>query len=689
MEEWKSRYSDLEERHNETEKLLHSEQSQATVESDVPGEEVSELQATIDQLREEVAKQDAEARGAVAQWMSSYDELKAQYDSLQQSHAHGSGSAEQNEIVELRKKLNEETAAADNAIAQWQASYNGLKEQYDVLQNQWAGVSSSEGEASGLASENEALKKQLEEQATEAEQVVAQWQASFNDLQARYDALEQHSTSSDEKDANISVLQNEIDTLKQRLKDESAEADNAISQWQTSYSELQSQYEALLNSGGEGSGDTAALQAEVESLKAQLKEEADEADRAVEQWQASYEELKKQYDETISDLAERGDDKALRDEIEALKKQIEEESAEAGSAIEQWQAAYNDIKEQFDALKNLNETAASGGWDTNVEELRTEVENLKQQMEEERSDAGKAIAQWQESYKTLNEQFESLSSQAQTQPSSETVDGNAEEIESLRQQLEQEKAEADAVVAQWEMSYNDLQEQYQELVGQSSAEKEEADVAVAQWEASYKDLQAHYKALTAQSSAEGAAEAVGFREEIESLKKQLEEKSAEAESAISEWQASYDALKSQFDGQQGQDRGIEPSDGGSEVTQLKQEVGELKQQLEDSDVDAANAIAQWQDAYNNLQQEFETFKSNAGSPMNDDADIAQLQSELEGLKKQLAEEAAEADNVVSQWETSYNDLREQFESLQAASDVSATDGLDSEVEQLKTQTDAC
>ena len=160
MEEWKTRYGALEERYDETEKLLQSEQSKTASEADVSRDQVSQLQATIDGLREELATQDAEAQATVSQWMSSYDELKAQYTALQQHPGQTSDAEQQKEITELRKKLEEETSAADEAIAQWQASYNGLKEQYDAIQNQAA----AEGGASDLTSENEALKKQIEEQ---------------------------------------------------------------------------------------------------------------------------------------------------------------------------------------------------------------------------------------------------------------------------------------------------------------------------------------------------------------------------------------------------------------------------------------------------------------------------------------------------------------------------------------------
>eukprot|EP00977_Amphora_coffeiformis_P026385 scaffold25842_cov198-Amphora_coffeaeformis.AAC.40 len=651
--------------------------------------------------------------------MASYDELKEQYSALESQIK--SGSAElanqdgeknadaQNEIAALREQVEQERADAEAIIAQWKDSYDGLREQYDALQSLREAVMSSDEKCdiSEVKNEVETLKQQLESERAEADAVVVQWQNSYNDLEKRFGTLQGQQGTGEESDN--AELRSEIETIKKQLENERADADAAVAQWEASFLDLQKQYDTLQNEQAEKDPSEAALDVdemknEIKELKRQLQEESTQAEGAISQWQASYNDLQEQYDALKNEhdtLVYGGKDEAragLASEVENLKKQLAEVSAEAENAIEQWQSSYKDLEERYEALKE--QTNAPLGSNGNGD-LLAQIDALQKQLQEESDEADNIIAQWKASHDALQEENEVLRVQLSPMTDTGPSDNSGElknEIENLRKELQEQRDEADSLIAQWKASYDALREEHEalkagscdttcsipeqntedlrakigELRNELQEEKDQADIIASQWEASYNDLKKQLEA--AQTGSEDVA---GLKAEIEALNIRLHEEAAEAEGVIAQWEESYLALETENGKLRQELQSAASESTGGDIPALQKEIYGLRNEVEDS----CREKEVWENKYLILESEMEIQKveyetlakqfaeaqavtSNGEKDFN--SVIAELESEISTLKEQIDSDNREANATVSHWEESYEILHTENQELLAA-----------------------
>jgi chromosome segregation ATPase len=87
-------------------------------------------------------------------------------------------------VASLEGQLEEHSSDADNAITQWQESYNSLEVRSSELASQFA------QQAEELESMVKSLEDQLEEQSSDADDAISQWQESYAALEVRCSELE-------------------------------------------------------------------------------------------------------------------------------------------------------------------------------------------------------------------------------------------------------------------------------------------------------------------------------------------------------------------------------------------------------------------------------------------------------------------------------------------------------------------
>ena len=464
VSQWMASYDELKEEYCKLESKVKSssidtpnqdreKNSEEAIVSSGEAKGIAKLKNEVEVLKEQLETERADADAVVAQWQASHDELKNRVNTLQ-----GDNDELQHEIEPLKQQLETEKADADAAVAQWESSFLDLQKQYDTLRIEHDNIKTNAAalEVCELQKEVAALKRQLQEDSVQSKNEILTWQASYNRLQEQYDELRSH------KDTAVAIgedkartgLETEVKNLKKQLAEVSAEAENAIEEWQSSYNDLQEQYEALKKQDSlvPNGVENDYLQAEIDALKKQVQDEREDADNIIGQWKTSYDALQKENEALIGQARHitgttSADDTALRNEIESLRKQLQEEKDEANNIIFQWEASFNDLKEQLDVAQNGSDDLAV---------LKADIESLHARLQQESSEAEAAIAQWEEGYIALETENQELRQKLQSS-SSESAGGDMsdleKEISGLRHQLEDSRSEKEV----WENKYRVLE----------------------------------------------------------------------------------------------------------------------------------------------------------------------------------------------------------------------------------------
>ena len=246
------------------------------------------------------------------------------------------------------------------------------------------------------------------EQQDDANKAIAQWQESYSESDTRCRELEEEFLH----DNRVAELEAQIGVLNSQLREQEEDANKAIAQWQESYSETDNRCQELEKSlellqqekntlekaiqdakdeqGGYLEGKVALeervaeLEAQIGVLNSQLREQEEDANKAIAQWQESYSDTDNRCQELEKSL------ELLQQEKNTLEKAIQDAKDEQGGYLEGKAALdetiasmenvldkeLNDIKKE-DTLesKTLEETLAIGGEASNevIVQLREEL----------------------------------------------------------------------------------------------------------------------------------------------------------------------------------------------------------------------------------------------------------------------------------------------------------------------------
>jgi chromosome segregation ATPase len=173
----------------------------------------------------------------------------------------------------LESELEEQSSEADNAISEWHGRSSELEKQLETLTNEKEELLNAERSSSTLAFEELRLEKDRLEQELQGRdealaaaredlnqdaEVVHEWEGKLLEDCTWFFMVRRHGDSiwclplpflvTDQ----VAELESTIQSLESQLEEQSSEADNAISQWQESYttlevrkSELETQLETL------------------------------------------------------------------------------------------------------------------------------------------------------------------------------------------------------------------------------------------------------------------------------------------------------------------------------------------------------------------------------------------------------------------------------------------------------------
>jgi chromosome segregation ATPase len=482
-----------------------------TTQSNEITDNLEELQDTIKTLEAQLVSQCDEATSVVQQWNETYSELQSSHDELEsQLQISLDGKAQlERELAEAREvfeKLQDELQNGQNSrISQLEALTENLKEQlsdqekdFNDAINQWQdSYNEVEMKLSVSVSENESLVLQLEKAEERIQNEVSTKNNEHMELLQRISNLEDQLTHQ-EDEASLIVLQwqESYKNVETKLNELVVENENLVSQLKQLEDDEKRPLEVNQIDGSEGHSERnddqmAELVLQIKNLEEQLADQAQDALDIVHQWQESYhdvesrlsvatqekDELSKQLQEIIEGdhSTESTKLKHRIDELEQVVKQLEEKllshEEEASAVVTQWQQCYNDAIEQHNnALSDLVTTReafelAQKDRDAVVLEMKANADNhakvvaeLKsticslEQHPSEHMEAADRVSKLQENCDKVSSELDSVTSQKKALEI---------EVSNLMQKLEDQKIESHDSTSKWQESFNDVVAKYE------------------------------------------------------------------------------------------------------------------------------------------------------------------------------------------------------------------------------------
>ena len=599
----------------------------------------AELEQALEQTRNQVAVLKQE----VALMQSQRDDLEREdtktIDALvsrgqaAQQAAHAELSAAQESLSEEVAKLRQANQEAQEWMAQAVEHHNALSEQCAALMEENESLKmQSHGPSDEVSASKEV--KELSERLAEAQ---GQLEDKENEMSTLVTKSAKYEAQLREKDGVIAQLTSRLESLQTStsVADDDDDDESSSPSQRTDLASLQAENERLR--AEKEASERRAADAELESE--QMKSELAVLSHEYEDLQEEMESLRGQT--TSTTLPTNVDE--LENKLALAVQEREKMANENQRLSEDWQRKYAELQQELAShqIHSKDEDASL----QKIEQLEATITELQEELVHRNEEAQAVVSQWEESYNDLQEKYQALGDDAALRA----------ELEDLKAQLQKETEDADHAVAQWQAAYTALEEKYQQLSSPTRDENEENDSIASD---SVKKLQA----------------------EILSLQQQLEEESAEAKNVVAQWEASYEELQQELE-QLKSEAPHSPNivENSEIVDELKQQIASLKNQLEEESAQAEAAIDQWQASYNEVCQALQ--EQNKAATEQTDISVSSLQAEIAQLKEQLANDAAEADSAIHQWQESYDALQEELESLkEQASGAEDVERLRSELE---------
>ena len=636
-------------------------------------QQVADLQAQVESLQKQLMEQEKQANEVIQQWQESYTALEAAKGSAEvheekestttpysESESTGSRpeSAQQARIAELEKELQVQEQQANEVISQWQESYTAmeankiaLERQLEQMREDTPTESQKEDETSSavamLESEIEKLKEELKEQEEEANKVISQWQESFMSMETRNKELESELERNREvsdglrteepeepekyKD-QIADLQARVEGLERELADQEAQANAVISQWQESYTAMESN------------------KFELETELAALRQNLSPSDP------------NEETDVNTDRVA------GLENELTGLKLELEEQGKRSSEELDLAKSQISDLEAEIASLRarlaTENSSAdPSSASETSKSELETRIKELENELSKQEADSLEAISKWQESYQTLESELEKMRNIETSTRESGDPDGAGDlevTVKRLEAELADQAQEANDVIARWQESYSALESEKLELASKledlqmhlsksSGALSETAESAINGPEAAVAAEELGTKAddgsVAVEEDDQTSTNQIDLEQENERLKAMVLELSEKAK-GISALQETVKSLLQQLEEQEGQsDKAIQ----------------ELKESLASSEARKSELENDVEDLRQQISQ---TEKLSENSSREYDSRIAEFEAKVNDLKNQIASQENEAEEAIAQWESSYGVIQSQKDELE-------------------------
>jgi len=663
-------------------------------------ERVSELEAEMESLRQQLKSSEQEALNVISQWQERYRSLE-QTLQQQMNQPSSSPSVEQSKIVEgleikvqsLEMQLADQEREANVVITRWQESYTALENNRNDLETELQSLRlGASAPVGGTGSRVEELEKQvrnlgdeLVSQKKEASDVIAQWQESYNALEASKSELEAQLVALQQEEAphdgDSPATPRELSGTVRMLEEQLANAEKATSEWKETCERMETE-----KIGAEKRVQELQQEKEEVVASAHAKTEASEVIG-----------LEDFVDKLESEMeVARGSISNLPKESEEAEEHPEEDQVKAGSGTstsrdpdKQDASEANDsrvkslereLQEQGEAVQRLESelqaTRGSSGesddHDMHTAELEAKVRSLEEQLSQQETEANSVIAQWQQSYTAMESAKTQMESELEMLKQQSTrndglidgeqslvVDEYEAKLTALEKEAEDQEAEANRVIAQWQESYTAMEARKKEL---------ESEIEL---------LKQDMVGIARESEESGADPSLiaDYEAKLDTLQEELLDQETQSNEVSSNWQGKVERLESELEAFRAGTLS-EPSPVVEEdtptVAELQGMVDNLEQQLIDHQMHSNVAVAQWKQRF----EELESMKNIAESELEQLKKVAlqhstaieEYEAKVKALESQMEDQENQANEVIAQWQERLQSLESQADDREPSSD---------------------
>ncbi|GKY97940.1 hypothetical protein MPSEU_000752000 [Mayamaea pseudoterrestris] len=605
VSQWEASYIAMENEKNEFESRLDaiSSAKSLAIQSEDEGEtsamEIADLKSKIAYLEQQHAQEESDAQATVNEWQEAHQDLESRQDVLQTrldtvtvelSLLHEKHATTDAELVEVRAALQValiDKAGLESLISKRNAMLEALEDERNNLLARLSALTLSSG-ATGQENGDDWKKghiqnreEELESELAIATDAVAQWESSYNvveadrsDLEARLAAV----TAADSKLLNVDgILAHEdsaqiVTKLEARAKEledelarETGDAQTAIAEWQEGYN---------------------ALELEKNNLQSRFDDAKAELERVIQSRDGVHSRMDKLLEDVAGTSHANNDGLCLDDlrgrlqELAEKNRQLESELATATDVVSQWEASYTSMEtekaelesrlELYEGMKDKTSQPLDERHEASIAELNariTVLESDKVDLQVKLTDVDDQINHVRVSLSVAEKQNEEL------------VDLTAEKeskikiLESKLSEVNKSLTDKDKIVVQLQTDNDHLQTRLSALIYEIKEATANNDVS-----SEIEDLQRQIKRL-----------------EIEKVA--ISDDLAVAGDVVSQWATSFNDLE-------------------AEKNELKARIHDF-QALKDAaagelENEAETAITQWE----NLCSELETEKSDLQARLN-------------------------------------------------------------------------
>lgn len=642
-------------------------------------ERVTELEALVKDLEEQLVEQEESANAVIEQWQESWTSMDEKNKELQQM-LEASGLNPEHDAMNGQGNKSNEIIALQNELEQMKA----------VLMA--AQGNSNEGSAQTL------LEVQTDLEQTKAALAAAQVK------------LEEDDSVVVKWEARVAGLESAIGDMEVQLREQEENASAVIAKWQDSCNALEEKNAELLSSlESFGPGEPISIEGllalqerlrETESALAKAKDDLKDDDDVVLRWQERVAELEAASKEFATQMGQQEEDakiaitkwqescNALVEQSQKLTEQLEashEKEVLLGSQLQETQ------KELEDAKASLRDDEISlAKWQERVSDLEKTVKDLQAQLRGQAEEAQGAIQQLQANYdaleqhkNTLEEQNSQLSHQLAHSNENETtlkakLDDTQNALEEARQKLKDDQE----ALSKGQERVSELEGQVEDLTAQLHEQEDETKEVIAKWQGGCTALEEEKQVLNqhlqvsnetsetlqtqlqeAQRGLEEADQRIKDDEDVvmkwqgrvaeleatvEDLQAQLSEQEKEAENAISQWQESFSSLEGQK--------------------------SELAQQLAALNDTEASMKTQMEETQKALEEAKDNLLSDEDAVVKWQERVTELDAVVKDLETQLSEQEEEANSAIAVWQENWTALEERnaelVESMEIANEQS-------------------
>jgi tetratricopeptide (TPR) repeat protein len=401
-------------------------------------EKNSEISDQIDELKEDIIEEEEEGQASIEKNAKNYenlnDRLAKEKQTLELENIDKTSEI-YNETTSLKEKLLKEGEEGQASIERNAANYNRLNDRF--AKEKEAIKENNIDKTSKIYNETNDLKERLIQQSEDGQESIEQNVKEYEKLNDRYaEEAEERRILMDDFQGE---LNKDINELKERLIEESADGQLAIEQNIETYKDLNDRFAEEKQKEYENNIDkTSETYNQTTLLKEELIEQSDDGQAAIGQHAKQYEKINDRLANENAEIAKNNTNKTneIYDQTTNLKEKLITEAYNGQAAIEKKAKDYQDFKDDL-AIKMEKEADKE---ERKGSELAKEIDGLKEKIITENEVANLATENHAIHYENLNDRL-AYERNYDAKEDINNSDRNAKNFDNIKDNLGEQKSD--------------------------------------------------------------------------------------------------------------------------------------------------------------------------------------------------------------------------------------------------------